>query len=62
MPSRYSTSYDYDSTLDSPTVRSSISNQPMDDDHIIVADYASDVSGVYVKGAMSRFLSITLAP
>ncbi|CAH3013994.1 unnamed protein product [Porites evermanni] len=43
MPSRYSTSYDYDSTLDSPTVRSSVSNQPMDDDHIIVADYASDV-------------------
>ena len=62
MPSRYSTSYDYDSTLDSPTVRSSISNQPMDDDHIIVADYASDVSRVYVEGAMSRFLSITLSP
>ena len=59
MPSRYSTSYDYDSTLDSPTVRSSVSNQPMDDDHIIVADYASDVSRVYVKGAMLQLLSIT---
>ena len=62
MPSRYSTSYDYDSTLDSPTVRSSVSNQPMDDDHIIVADYASDVSRMYVKGAMLQLLSITLAP
>ena len=62
MPSRYSTSYDYDSTLDSPTVRSSVSNQPMDDDHIIVADYASDVSRVCVKGTMSRLLSITLGP
>ena len=44
MPSRYSQSYDYDSTLDSPTVRSSVSTQHVDDDHVILADCASDVS------------------
>ena len=32
MPSRFSQSYDYDSTLDSPTVRSSVSTQPVDED------------------------------
>lgn len=42
MPSRYSTSYDYDSTLDSPTVRSSVSTHPADDD-AVVADRVSEV-------------------
>lgn len=49
MPSRYSQAYDYDSTLDSPTVRSSVSTQHVDDDHLILADRGSDVS------AHSRF-------
>ena len=42
MPSRYSQSYDYDSTLDSPTVRSSSSTQPVDDE-VVVADHTSEV-------------------
>ncbi|XP_078360375.1 tight junction protein ZO-1-like isoform X2 [Oculina patagonica] len=42
MPSRYSQSYDFDSTLDSPTVRSSTSTQPVDED-AVVADHGYEV-------------------
>ena len=42
MPSRYSQSYDFDSTLDSPTVRSSTSTQHVDED-AVVADHGYEV-------------------
>ena len=42
MPSRYSQSYDFDSTLDSPTVRSSTSTQPVDED-AVVPDHGYEV-------------------
>ena len=43
MPSRYSQSYYDDSTLDSPTVRSSSSTQHVDDENVVVADRTSEV-------------------
>lgn len=45
MPSRYSQSYDFDSTLDSPTVRSSTSTQPVDED-AVVADRGYEVKPI----------------
>lgn len=54
MPSRYSQSYDYDSTLDSPTVRSSVSTQHVDDDHVILADRASDIHSEPPRDARVR--------
>ena len=44
MPSRYSSSYDFDSTIDSPTVRSSTSTQPVDEDIIAMTEPVRDVS------------------
>lgn len=57
MPSRFSQSYDYDSTLDSPTVRSSVSTQPVDED-IMHAEPSMEVK----KRKKSVFCSLDCCP
>ncbi|XP_068711421.1 tight junction protein ZO-1-like isoform X2 [Montipora foliosa] len=54
MPSRFSQSYDYDSTLDSPTVRSSVSAQHVDDEHVVFSDRASEVHSEPPRDARVR--------
>lgn len=54
MPSRFSQSYDYDSTLDSPTVRSSVSTQPVDED-IMHAEPSMEVK----KKGKKKCISLT---
>ena len=59
MPNRYSQSYD-DSTLDSPTVRSFVSTQPVVDDHVVVADYANEVRMANAKESKEVFVTFVV--